>query len=64
MNPGRRVLAFALVPLSAIPFVAVVPHVAPAIERRMQELRAPARPAAEPPVPLRRLTPTWPGRLR
>jgi hypothetical protein len=57
-------LAFALVPLSAVPFVAMAPHVAPAIERRVQELRADARPAAAPPPALRALAPTFPGRIK
>ncbi len=34
----RRIAAFALVPLSAIPLVAVAPLVAPSIEQRVHEL--------------------------
>jgi hypothetical protein len=64
MNPGRRMLAFALVPLSAVPFIAVAPRVEPAIERRVHELRSGVPPSAAPPPALRALAPAWPGRIR
>jgi hypothetical protein len=35
----RRALAFALVPLSALPLAAGAPLVAPSVEKRVQELR-------------------------
>jgi hypothetical protein len=35
----RRPLAFALIPLSAVPLVAGFPLVAPSVEKRVQELR-------------------------
>jgi hypothetical protein len=35
----RRAAAFALVPLSALPLVAVAPLVAPSVEQRIDELR-------------------------
>jgi hypothetical protein len=35
----RRAAALALVPLSAIPLVAVAPMVAPSVEQRVNELR-------------------------
>lgn len=35
----RRPLAFALIPLSALPLAAGVPLVAPSVEKRVQELR-------------------------
>jgi hypothetical protein len=50
----RRACAFALVPLSAIPLIAVAPLVAPSIEQRVHELShsgsssdAPAHPASQ-----------------
>ncbi|HEY4278885.1 MAG TPA: hypothetical protein VGM91_11725 [Conexibacter sp.] len=50
----RRAAAFALVPLSAIPLIAVAPLVAPSIEQRVHELthsdsahHAPANPAPQ-----------------
>lgn len=35
----RRLAAFALVPLSVVPLVAIAPKVAPSVERRVGELR-------------------------
>lgn len=50
----RRTLAFLLVPLSALPLVAISPLVAPSVERRIDELRgseqvAPPRAVTTPP---------------
>ena len=65
MNPARRMLAFALVPLSAMPFAAMAPRMVPMVSHRVQELRfdliggrAPVIPP--PPIRLRRLAPPWP----
>lgn len=71
MNPARRILAFALVPLSATPFVAIAPHAVPLVQHRVQQLSIrvaggpPAAPAAATPVVrLRRLDPPWPKERR
>jgi len=49
---GRRLLAFALVPLSALPLLALAPGVASSVEQRLQELRGTPRAEAPAPGPL------------
>lgn len=47
----QRAAAFLLVPLSALPLVAIAPIVAPSVQRRVDELRGVTQQQAAPPAP-------------
>jgi hypothetical protein len=53
----QRAAAFLLVPLSALPLVAIAPIVAPSVQRRVDELRGTTRQQAAPQAPALGLEP-------